>query len=58
LQGAFQARPDAEIAAHLGEVLWDLGEYGQAADIWKQGKALSPDNETLLETIQRLKPKP
>jgi tetratricopeptide (TPR) repeat protein len=58
LQGAFQARPDAEIAAHLGEVLWDLGEYGQAADIWKQGKALNPDNETLLETIQRLKPKP
>lgn len=58
LQGAFQARPDAEIAAHLGEVLWDLGEHGQATDIWKQGKTLNPDNETLLETIQRLKPKP
>jgi len=57
LQGAFQARPDAEIAAHLGEVLWSLGEYSKAADIWKQGKALNPDNETLLETIQRLSPK-
>jgi tetratricopeptide (TPR) repeat protein len=58
LKGAYQARPDAEIAAHLGEVLWDLGEYAQAAEIWKQGKALNPDNETLLETIQRLSPKP
>jgi tetratricopeptide (TPR) repeat protein len=54
LQGAFKARPDAEIAAHLGEVLWSLEEQSQATSIWKEGLALNPDNETLKETIQRL----
>jgi tetratricopeptide (TPR) repeat protein len=54
LQGAFKARPDAEIAAHLGEVLWSLEQQGQAKSIWKEGLALNPDNETLKETIQRL----
>ena len=58
LQGAFKARPDAEIAAHLGEVLWDLGDHRQAADVWSQGKRLNPDNETLLETIRRLSSPP
>lgn len=54
LQGAFKARPDAEIAAHLGEVLWSLDQRSQAQTIWKEGLALNPDNETLKETIQRL----
>lgn len=58
LQGAFRSRPDAEIAAHLGEVLWDLGEQAQAAKIWEQGKTLNSENETLLETIHRLSSKP
>lgn len=58
LQGAYRARPDAEIAAHLGEILWSLGQQGDAADIWKQGAALNPENDTLIETIQRLNPKP
>lgn len=58
LQGAYQARPDAEIAAHLGEVLWSLGQQAAAADIWKQGMGLNPENETLVETIKRLSPKP
>lgn len=54
LQGAFKNRPDAEIAAHLGEVLWSMQQTAQAKDIWKQGLTLNPDNETLLETIKRL----
>jgi tetratricopeptide (TPR) repeat protein len=54
LQTAFQNRPDAEIAAHLGEVLWSLQQTAQAKDIWSQGLRLNPNNETLLETIQRL----
>ena len=58
LQDAFKARPDAEIAAHLGEVLWSAGEKAQAAAIWEQGLKINPENETLLETTQRLRNKP
>lgn len=54
LQGAYKARPDAEIAAHLGEVLWALDRKDQALTVWKEGMALNPDNETLLETMKRL----
>lgn len=54
LQGAYQARPDAEIAAHLGEVLWAMGRKAQAQAVWKEGMALNADNESLLETVKRL----
>jgi tetratricopeptide (TPR) repeat protein len=55
LQGAFQARPDAEIAAHLGEVLWTMGQHDQAVNTWKEGAQLNRDNETLQETLKRLR---
>lgn len=55
LQQAFDARPDAEIAAHLGEVLWESNQRGQAADIFRHGLKLNPDNETLKETMRRLR---
>lgn len=58
LQGAFQARPDAEIAAHLGEVLWSVGQKDQASAIWKEGVGLNPQNETLRETMRRLRGAP
>jgi len=58
LQGAFQVRPDAEIAAHLGEVLWSMGQRDQANAIWTKGLELNPDNETLQDTIKRLRGKP
>ena len=58
LQGAFKERPDAEIAAHLGEVLWTLGQRDEAKAIWTEGMRLNPDNETLLETTRRLRDKP
>jgi tetratricopeptide (TPR) repeat protein len=58
LQGAYKDRPDPEIAAHLGEVLWTLGERDQAERIWREGMLLSADNETLLETLKRLKVQP
>ena len=54
LQAAYQSRPDPEIAAHLGEVLWSMGQQAQARTIWKQGATQNPDNETLRETMQRL----
>ncbi|MFN7196015.1 MAG: tetratricopeptide repeat protein [Hylemonella sp.] len=55
---AYRARPDAEIAAHLGEVYWSLGQREQALNVWREGLRLNPDNETLVETLQRLRVKP
>lgn len=58
LQVAYKDRPDPEIAAHLGEVLWSLGQREQAQVVWREGMLLASDNETLLETLKRLKVKP
>jgi tetratricopeptide (TPR) repeat protein len=58
LQAAYKERPDAEIAAHLGEVLWSMGQRQQAETIWREGQMLNAENETLQATIKRLKVKP
>ncbi|MES2481989.1 MAG: tetratricopeptide repeat protein [Pseudomonadota bacterium] len=57
LEQAYKARPDAEIAAHLGEVLWSLGQRERATAIWREGLLLNRDNETLQETLKRLQVK-
>jgi tetratricopeptide (TPR) repeat protein len=57
LDEAYKAKPDAEIAAHLGEVLWSMGQTDRATAIWKEGFLLNPDNETLQETLKRLRVK-
>lgn len=54
LQGAFKDRPDAEIAAHLGEVLWVLKRRPEAEQVWREGLKLSPGNESLADTLKRL----
>jgi tetratricopeptide (TPR) repeat protein len=54
LQAAFDAKRDAEIGAHLGEVLWRMGRREAAVAIWREAQQLSPENETLLETLKRL----
>ena len=55
LRRAYNGRPDAEIAAHLGEVLWALGERDEAKRVWQESLKASPENETLLKTIQRFR---
>jgi tetratricopeptide (TPR) repeat protein len=55
LRRAYGGRPDAEIGAHLGEVLWVSGERAEAERIWKEALDTAPENETLLKTIRRLK---
>jgi tetratricopeptide (TPR) repeat protein len=54
LQRAYSLRPDAEIAAHLGEVLWVLGRRDDARKVWDEALKKTPDNETLTKTVQRL----
>ena len=58
LQSAYKARPDADIAAHLGEVLWVLGQRDQAVAVWREGLRLSADSETLTETLKRFQVSP
>ncbi len=58
LDTAYKAKPDAEIAAHLGEVLWNMGQRERAQAIWKEGLLLNNENETLQETLKRLRVKP
>jgi len=54
LTRAYDLNNDAEIAAHLGEVLWMLGEKTRASKVWRQGLEKSPDDERLLEVMKRL----
>ncbi|HWD21668.1 MAG TPA: tetratricopeptide repeat protein [Burkholderiales bacterium] len=55
LRRAYNGRPDAEIGAHLGEVLWMMGSREEADRIWQESLKASPDNETLQKTIKRLR---
>lgn len=54
LQQAFAAFPDHEVAAHLGEVLWQLNQTENATQIWQQGLEQKPDSSIIKETLERL----
>ena len=53
LRIAYNAQPDPEIAAHLGEVLWQQGKTDEAKIIWKAALKDNPDNEVLLTTTKK-----
>ena len=55
LRQAYSARPDTEIAAHLGEVLWSLGQRDEARRVWSEAKGRDASNDVLLETLARLR---
>lgn len=56
LQRAYDVRPDAEIAAHLGEVLWALGREAEARKLWAEALRNHPGNDVLQSTVKRLAP--
>ncbi|MBL6750183.1 MAG: tetratricopeptide repeat protein [Nevskia sp.] len=56
LQRAYRQFPDAEVAAHLSEVLWSLGNKDKARDLWTQAARDDPENPVLRDTIKRLGP--
>ncbi len=58
LEAAYKTRPDPEIGAHYGEVLWSAGQKDRAVTIWKEALLNDADNETLQETLKRLRVKP
>ena len=53
LRKAYDLQPNAEIGAHLGEVLWKTGDQDQARAAWREARKLEPDNDTLLKTLKR-----
>jgi tetratricopeptide (TPR) repeat protein len=55
LERAFKLRPEGEVGAHLGEVLWTLGQRDAAREIWRRARKIEPDSEALRATLQRLK---
>ena len=54
LQRAWAIRVDAEVGAHLGEVLWRLGRAEEAYTVWRQAIGRDPSNALLRETRDRL----
>jgi Flp pilus assembly protein TadD len=55
LRRAYAARPDPEIGAHLGEVLWALDQREEARRIWLEAKGRDATNDVLRETLARLR---
>ena len=56
LQKALELRNDPEIAAHLGEVLWVMGDKQAAEKVWETALKDTPTDDRLLKVIQRFKP--
>jgi len=56
LRTALSHFDDAEIAAHLGEVLWVSGQQQEARGIWQKALKKSPDDPALQEVMQRFIP--
>ena len=55
LRQAYASRPDVEIGAHLGEVLWVSGLREEARKVWREARQRDAGNEVLRETLVRLK---
>ena len=55
LRRAYAAFPDAEVGAHLGEVLWQLGKHREARDVWDEAAADAEDSSLIDATRERLK---
>jgi tetratricopeptide (TPR) repeat protein len=54
LERSYRMMPTAEVAAHLGEVLWAVDRREEALRIWREGHSKEPGNEILMKTLQRL----
>ncbi len=54
LRKAYALRSDADIAVHLGEVLWKQGKKDEARELWRAAHAKDPRNDSLRTTLARL----
>jgi tetratricopeptide (TPR) repeat protein len=53
LQRAWERSEDPEVAAHLGEVLWESGRRDEARDLWRVAQDKAPDNRSLRRVLER-----
>ena len=56
LRRAFSVFPDHEVASHLGEVLWQMGEQKKATEVWEEALKVRPDSQLIKAVIERFKP--
>lgn len=54
LRRAFSLQKDPEIAAHVGEVLWDLGKKDEARKYFEEARKLDPENRALKRALQKI----
>ena len=54
LQRAMELLDDHEIAAHLGEALWESGQRQQAMQVWERGLKTNPESKIIPAAMQRL----
>jgi len=53
LREAYALFPDAEIASHLGEVLWVSGDEAAARKVWEEALRQNPEDTKLQNVMQR-----
>ncbi len=56
LRKALSQFDDAEISAHLGEVLWVTGDQQEARQVWQRALKKSPDDPVLQNVMRRFIP--
>ena len=56
LRAAWQARKDADVGVHLGEVLWKQGRQSDAQHVFDEVRRIDPKSSTLHDTLKRLNP--
>ncbi len=53
LQRAYTLQKDAEIAAHLAEVLWVMGRREEARTYFEEARRLEPENRSLQRALEK-----
>lgn len=53
LRRAFTKQKDAEIAAHLAEVLWVLGQKDESRKYFEESRKIDPENRSLKRAIDK-----
>ena len=56
LERAYRLEPESEIAAHLVDVRWELGERDSALELLRESLEANPDSPHLRELTDRLAP--
>ncbi|MFQ5468782.1 MAG: tetratricopeptide repeat protein [Gammaproteobacteria bacterium] len=53
LKRSLEMKADPEVAAHLGEVLWVMGQQQEAREVWEQAIKQSPEDRFLLNVMKK-----